>query len=135
MIVSMAQPLSSSAPLAWSLSVHQGYNVALPKPRGAVEGHRPETPDLAKSPDSRPAGGEHLHDLRYPQKAFGWLPGLLPELGRAPAAIQDGLPVLQREGRVEFQGGFDEAMEGGKHEAVLSPKCRIVNGAGWDFYG
>lgn len=108
-----------SGPLAWSLSRHQGQDVALAESGGAVEGHRPETPDLAKPPDGRPAGGEHLHDLGYPQQAFLGLPLPFPEGAGAPAAGQDGLPVVEGQGLVEFQGGFDEAMDGGDHWGLM----------------
>ena len=87
-------------------SCNQGQDVALPEPGGAVEGHRPEAPDLAEPPNSRPAGGEHFDYLGNPKKAFPKvLP--LPELGRASAAGQNGLAVFQGEGWVKFKGGFD----------------------------
>lgn len=77
---------------------------------------------LAKPPESRSAGGEHFDYLGNPKKAFPWvLP--LSELGRAPAAGQDGLPVIQGKGMVEFQGGFYEAMDGGEHGTPFAEKC------------
>ena len=125
----MAQPPSSSVPLAWSIPGHQGQDVALPKPRGAVEGHRPETPDLAKPPDGRPAGGEHLHDLAYPQKAFFRPLGPLPELGRTPAAGQNSIPIIWGKGLVEFKGGFDEPVEAGNHGGLIAEVWKWVKGA------
>ena len=79
----------------WSLAGHQGQDVALPESGGAVEGHRPEAPDLAKPPEGRPADAEHLADLFLGKQALLGPPGPLPELGRAPAAGQDGLPVVK----------------------------------------
>lgn len=112
----------------WSPAGHQGLDVALLESGGAVEGHRPEAPDLAKPPDSCSADGEHLHDLGHPQQAFRWLLGPFSELGRTPAAGQDGFPVLQGKGWIEFKGRFDEPVETGNHGDLMSEEWKWVKG-------
>lgn len=81
--------------------------------------HWLKPPGLAKPPDGRPADAKHRANLVLAEKAFGRLLGLLPELGGAPAASQDGLPVLQGKGWVEFQGRVDKAMDGGEHGDLM----------------
>ena len=79
------------------------------------EDDRTETSRLAHPPQRRPADAEHLADLFLGKQALLWLLLPLPEGAGAPAAGQDGLPVIFGHGLVQFQGGFDEAMDGGKH--------------------
>ena len=69
-----------------------------------------------------------MHDLGHPQQAFFLLLGPLPKLGRAPAAGQDGLSVLQRNGWDEFKGGFDEPVETGNHGSLMPEKWKWVKG-------
>lgn len=91
-------------------------DVALPELSVAKECcHWLKPPGLAKPPDGRPADAKHRANLVLAEKAFGRLLGLLPELGGTPAAGQNGFPVLQGKGRIEFKGGFDEPVEGGDH--------------------
>ena len=126
----MAQPPSSSAPLAWRLPRHQGLDVALPELSVAKECcHWLKPPGLAKPPDGRPADAKHRSNLVLAEKAFGRLLGLLPELSGASAAGQDGLSILQRNGRVKFKGGFDEPVEAGNHGNLMPEMCVRVKGA------
>ena len=115
----------------WGFPGHQGQDVALPELLVAVEeDDRTEAPGLAHPPQRRPADAQHLADLFLGKQAFFRLLGPLPELGRAPAAGQDGLAVLQRNGWVKFKGGFYKAMEGGKHQDPYRRKVRDRQGAG-----
>ena len=109
---------------------HQGSDFAFPELGGVSDDDRLEFSCLGESPESRSAGGEHLDYLRGPKQAFLWLLNSLPELGRGSAAGQNGLPVIQGKGMVEFQGGFYEAMDGGKHRDLLGEKVRDRQGAG-----
>ena len=96
----------------WGLAGHQGQDVAPPELLVAVEeDDRTEAPRLAHPPEGRPADAQHLADLFLGKQAFlrPLLP--LPEGAGVPAAGQDGLAVLKGQGLVEFQNGFDEAME------------------------
>ena len=77
-------------------------------------------------PNGRPAGGEHLNDLVDLEQAFFRPFGLLPELCWAPAAIQNGLPILQGKGGIEFKGGLDEPVETGNHEVVMPEEWKWV---------
>ena len=95
--------------------------------------HWLKPPGLAKPPDGRPADAKHRANLVLAEKAFGRLLGLLPELGGASAAGQDGLSILQGERLVEFKGGLDEPVEAGNHGIVMPEEWKWVKVGRRDF--
>lgn len=94
------------------------------------EDDRTEASRLAHPPQSRPADAEHIADLFLGQQAFFRPLGPLPELGGTPATGQNGLAVVEGQGLVQFQGGLDEAMDGGKHGTPFGEKCGFGKGRG-----
>ena len=91
--------------------------------------HWLKPPGLAKPPDGRSADAKHLANLVLAEKAFFGHLGLLPELRGTPAAGQDGLSVLQRNGWVKFKGGFNQAMDAGNHGGLMPEKWKWVKAA------
>lgn len=115
----------------WGLAGHQGQDVALSELLVAVEkDDRTKASRLAHPPQRRPADAQHFAYLFLGKQALLGFPLPIPEGARVPAAGQDGLPVVEGQGLVEFQGGFDEAMEGGEHRDPYRRKVRDRQGAG-----
>ena len=93
------------------------------------EDDRTEASRLAHTLEGHPADADHIADPPVAQKAILRPPLPLPEGTGAPAAGQDGLPVVLGQGLVQFKGGLDKPVETGNHEGLMPEEWKWVKEA------